>query len=60
MVISAAIVNERINKRAELIISFCRQVGGTVAMSSPDRHGGSSREIDVEPGDSHRRRLDIL
>ncbi|KYN22952.1 hypothetical protein ALC57_04735 [Trachymyrmex cornetzi] len=35
------------------------EVGGAVAMSSPDRHDGS-REIGVEPGESHRRRPGIL
>ncbi|KYM77786.1 hypothetical protein ALC53_11797 [Atta colombica] len=36
--------------------TFSDLIGGAVAMSSPDRHDGSSREIGVEPGESHRRR----
>lgn len=44
----------------ETLYRFCRQIGGAVAMSSSDRHGGSSREIDVEPGESHRRRPGIF
>ncbi|EGI63637.1 hypothetical protein G5I_07975 [Acromyrmex echinatior] len=33
-----------------------KKIGGAVAMSSSDRHDGSSREIGVELGESHRRR----